>query len=105
MVISGMRSFQPFLSAVAFALALATVARATPVRFDLPAQPAAAALAAFAKQAGVEVLFSSDDLKSVKTTAVIGLFEPEEALRHMLRSTGFAPTRNTTGKWVIVRES
>jgi hypothetical protein len=52
-----MRSIKlPLLAALCAASVV--LARAKPVNFDLPARPAAAALLAFAKQAGVEVLFS-----------------------------------------------
>lgn len=83
---------------------LGLVARAAPVKFDLPAQPAAAALVAFAKQAGVEVLFSFDDLKQVPARAVVGTFEPKDALDVLLRGTGFVATRNAAGKFVVTRE-
>jgi iron complex outermembrane receptor protein len=86
------------------ALWLATVVTAaTPVDFDLPAQPAADALLAFSRQAGVEVLFSFDELKTVQSTAVAGQFEPDEALRRLLRDTGFAARRSFTGKYVVAR--
>ena len=81
-------------------IAAAVVARAAPVRFDIPAQSAADALIAFTKQASTEVLFSFDDLKKVRARAVVGEFEPEESLRLLLRGTGFAVTRNA-GKFVV----
>lgn len=79
-------------------------ARAAPVTFDLPAQPASAALMAFAKQAGVEVLFAFDDLKTVQANAVVGRHEPEDAIAALLRGSGFRATRNATGRFVVVRE-
>jgi hypothetical protein len=108
-----MRSISlPFLRFVAswFALAsafavLTTATFAAPVNFDLPAQPAAASLVAFARHAKVEVLFSSADLKNVRTNAVHGLHEPEQALALLLRGTGYSFARNSTGKFVILRES
>ena len=77
--------------------------RATPVQFDLPAQPAATALAAFARQAGVEVLYSFDDLKKVRSTAVAGAYEPEAAIALLLRGTGFKATQNSSRKFLVVR--
>jgi outer membrane cobalamin receptor len=81
----------------------AATARAKPVNFDLPAQSAATALMAFAKQAGVEVLFSYEDLKKVASAAVVGSFEPDTALTLLLRGTGFAATLKATGKFVVQR--
>jgi len=75
--------------------------RAAPVKFDLPAQPAASALLAFSKQAGVEVLFSYDELRKVRSNAVVGEFEPEAALAELLRGTGFAATRHGDGKFLV----
>lgn len=87
---------------------VATVAsprlRAAPVQFDLPAGPAVSALAAFVRQAGVEVLYASNDLKNITTNAVVGAFEPDVALERLFRATGFVSTRNGSGKFVIVRE-
>lgn len=92
------------LAVCLFAWFAPAAARGEPVKFDLAAQPAAAALAAFAKQAGVEVLYSFEALQAVRTNEVVGSFEPEEALARMLRGTGFVGTRIARGKFVIVRE-
>lgn len=79
-------------------------ARGAPVQFDVPEQPASSALMMFAKQAGVEVLFSFDELKKVQANAVAGAHEPEEAIALLLRGTGFKATRNAMGKFVVVPE-
>lgn len=91
----------PLLAACGFLLAAA--GRAAPVDFNLPAQSAPEALLAFSQQAGVEVLFSSDDLRTVTTGAVVGRHEPEDALIRLLRNTGFAARRRPTGKFVVTR--
>lgn len=79
-------------------------ARAAPVRFDLPAQPASAALVAFARQAGVDVLFAFDELKQVQANAVQGVHEPEAAIALLLRNTGYKANRNAAGKFVVLPE-
>jgi outer membrane receptor protein involved in Fe transport len=84
-------------------IALALVARATPVDFDLPAQTADQALLAFSQQAKVEVLYSFDELQAVPTPALQGRFEPEEALARLLSNTGFAARRSRPGKFVVAR--
>jgi iron complex outermembrane receptor protein len=76
-------------------------ALAEPIDFNLPAQPAADALLAFSKQAGVEVLFSYDRLAKVTSPAVAGRFEPDEALVRLLEDTGFTARRNGRGKFTV----
>ena len=80
---------------------LAATVLAAPVNFEVPAQPAPAALLAFSHQAHVEVLFSHDELSPVTTNAVQGKFEPEDALNRLLRNSGFAARRSLLGKFVI----
>lgn len=82
----------------------AGAARGDPVACDIPAQPAAQALLALAKQAGVEVLFSFDELNQANANAVQGCCEPDEAIARLLRGTGFAAERDAAGRFVIVRE-
>ncbi|MDB6166166.1 MAG: btuB 2 [Lacunisphaera sp.] len=84
---------------VAILLPLSTIA--APVDFNLPAAPVAETLLAFSKQARIEVLFSFDDLSRVTSTAVAGRYEPEDALAHLLRDTGYAARRNRTGKFTV----
>jgi len=77
------------------------LARAEPVAFDLPAQPADSALLALCKQTKIEVLFSFDDLHRVQSTAVIGRYEPAAALNRLLQDTGFAARPIGRGKYAI----
>lgn len=76
---------------------------AKPAEFEIPAQPATEALLAFSRQAGVEVLFSFDELRTVQSAAVTGQLEPDDALRRLLRDTGFSARRSLTGKYVVAR--
>lgn len=76
---------------------------ADPVAFDVPAQPAAAALLEFSRQSGVEVLFPSDELRGVTAAAVHGPLEPETALTRLLADTGFSARRSRAGKFVVTR--
>lgn len=80
---------------------LPLLAVAEPIQFNVPAQPAASALLEFSKQAKVEVLFSFDGLSRVTSGAVIGWFEPDDALARLLRDTGFAARRNGNGKFTV----
>jgi len=74
---------------------------AAAANFNLPAQPAAEALLAFSQQANVEVLFAYDELRTIRSTPVVGRFEPVDALLRLLRDTGFTARRNAAGKYVI----
>jgi iron complex outermembrane receptor protein len=87
----------------ALALLLPAWLQATPVTFDLPAQPAGRAILAFSEQGQVEVIFSSDDLRSVESAPVVGSYEPADALALLLKPTGFAARRNLRGKFVVTR--
>jgi outer membrane receptor protein involved in Fe transport len=94
-----------FLPALVFHLllfSLGATLRAAPVTFDLPAQPAGQAVLAFSQQAQVEVIFSTDDLRSVQSAAVVGPHEPAAALTLLLAPTGFTARRNLRGKFVLV---
>jgi iron complex outermembrane recepter protein len=83
-------------------LALTATAAAAPVKFDIPAQSAAAALIVFSKQSGFDVLYSFDDLQAVRSHAVVGDYEPDDALAELLSGTSFTATRNG-GKFVVVK--
>lgn len=98
-----MRPLHPFIRLVAFISFLATAGsvRAEPLAFDIPAQPGDTALLAFSKQAGVDVLFSFDELHRVQSVATQGRFEAEEALSHLLQHTGYMARRNGRGKYVV----
>jgi len=99
---SGLRRIIPALASL---LCLASALWATPVTFDIPAQAAPTALMAFARQAQTEVIFSADDLASVRASEVMGTYEAEAALGLLLRDTGFIHRRNTSGKFVVTRPS
>ena len=80
---------------------LPVLIRGEVMEFNLPAQPVASAVLAFARQAKVEVLFSIDENVRGQAAAVTGRFEPEEALARLLHGTGFAARRNRQGKFVL----
>jgi iron complex outermembrane recepter protein len=82
---------------------LPTLVFGAATNFNVPSQSAAQALLQFSQQAGVEVLFSFDDLRAAQSTAVAGNFEPEEALNRLLRDTGYYARRSSRGKFVVTR--
>lgn len=72
----------------ALSLIAEAVLAAAPVRIDIPAQPAPAALRAFAAQADMQLLYEYEAVKSAHTNRLVGRFGKEEALRLLLRGTG-----------------
>ncbi len=79
------------------------VACAEPLTIDVPAQPADLALLALSSEAHIEVLFSSSDLHQKTSTAVVGRFEPAEALARALRGTGYEARATSPGKFAVLR--
>ncbi len=79
------------------------LACAAPIEFNLQAQRGDAALLSFSRQAGVEVLFSSEELRAVETRPVEGKMEPEEALKRILEGSGFTARKSLRGKFVVLR--
>ncbi|WP_347901174.1 TonB-dependent siderophore receptor [Pseudomonas purpurea] len=75
----------------------ATQANATPVDVDVPAQSLGSALQQLGQQANLQVLYSPDSLQGLKSTAVSGHLEPEQALNTLLLGSGitFQLTGNT----------
>ncbi len=74
------------------------------IEFNLPSQTAAHALLAFSKQTKIEVLFSFDALRQVRSTAVQGRLDPVAALKQLLRGTGFSPRSNGRDRFVVTSE-
>ena len=81
------------------------VVRAEPVTFDVPKQEADRALLVLSRQAHLEVLFSYDDLHRETSTAVVGRYEPADALRRLLRGTGYDARATGVGKFVVARSA
>ena len=71
--------------------------------FDVPAQPAATGLAAFARQADVQVLVSANDAQGRRTNAVRGAYPVAQALRLLLDNTGLVAQATGPQTWTIVR--
>jgi outer membrane receptor protein involved in Fe transport len=75
---------------------------AAPAVFRVPVEPASRAILDFAQQARIEVLFPYDQLQRVKSAAIDGSYEPEEALTRLLQGTGFVARKNGRGTFVVV---
>lgn len=83
-------------AASALALLTPTLAMATPsmakdaaaVQFRIPAQPVQSALALFARQSGLQILFPYDQVAGLRAQAVTGTMTPEAALAQLIAGTG-----------------
>lgn len=75
-------------AALVATLLTASPALAQTARFDVPAQPAATAVPAFAAQANLRILVSASLAEGVQTNAVAGQMDPRAALEQMLKGTG-----------------
>ncbi len=56
-------------------------------QFDIPAQPLAAALRAFAEQSGLQLAYSTEELAGITSAAVTGRLSAERALNALLAGT------------------
>ncbi len=90
------------LLASASIVALGTAAYAE--SFDVPGGSLKAVLDAYAAQAGVQLVVSSDAVRGIKSEGVHGNFTADEALSHILAETGFNAHHRPSGALVIVRD-
>lgn len=56
--------------------------------FHLPAEAAVDAIPAFAQQSGMHILANVQDLSGIRTNAVQGTFDPDQALARLIAGTG-----------------
>jgi iron complex outermembrane receptor protein len=83
---------------------LGTAASAAPSArlFDVPSSPAETALRRFARQADVQLIFDPDIVAGVRTRALIGRFDPAEALAAILTGTPLHVVRDpVTGAFAV----
>ena len=84
-----MHPSQPLRAALALGLALQIhAAIAQSAAFDIPAQPLAPALAALARQAGLQLVFASELAQGRQAPAVQGTRDVADALRALLAGSG-----------------
>ncbi len=76
------------LAAIDVSTAIAQIAEPTMLGADIPAQPLAEALAAFARQTGLHVVYVFEVVRDKKSNAVPAGLSAEEALARLLQGTG-----------------
>ncbi|HTO39646.1 MAG TPA: STN domain-containing protein, partial [Rhizomicrobium sp.] len=72
--------------------------------FNVPAGDLKSALDTYARQAGVDLVVSSNAVKNVKTAGVRGDIAPDEALSRILKGTGFGVYRQSSGALGITQK-
>lgn len=83
--------------------ALASLLQASPQSFNIAEQSGDKALLAFSEQAGVEVLFSSEELSRLRTPRMSGQYEPKQALDLLLKGSGYEASTNGGKKFIVKR--
>ncbi|MBB5051840.1 MAG: STN domain-containing protein [Afipia sp.] len=73
-----------------------------PLAFDIPAQPLAAALHAYSRKVGVQVLYDSRSASGQQSVAIQGYFAPDEALIRLLGNTDLDVRRARTDAITLV---
>ena len=87
----------------ACALAICSPATAQTRTFNVPAGELRTALGAYARQAGVQLIYRTDDIRGARTGGARGALTAEAALEQVLRGTGFRVRRDASGAIAIVR--
>src|SRR5262249_5875140 len=98
-----MRMLKSILAGGACALALAGAAMAQTRDFDVPAGDLKAALDAYARQAGIEVIYRTDDVRGAKSHGAHGALSPKAALAEILAGTGLEVREGQNGALAVVR--
>src|SRR4029077_17737430 len=90
------------LAAVACVISISAHAMADPAeQIDVPAGDLIPALESLEKQAAIELVFQPDQLKAFHTKGVKGMFEPEAAIKILLKGTPLELRTDPTGAMVI----
>lgn len=93
------------LTGGACALALASAAAAQTRTFDVPSGELRGALDAYMRQAGVQLIYRSEDIRGLRTSGVRGAADAEAALRRLLEGTDLTVQRDSSGALAIVRQT
>lgn len=70
--------------------------------FNIASQPAANAIPAFARQAGVQIIVPSSTLRGVRTPAITGSQDTRQALRRLIAGTGLE-VASDNGSTIVLR--
>ena len=94
-----------FLLFAAASLTIGTTsAEAMEMDFNIPAQALSSALKTFAEDTGLQMLYSSDTVKGIRSNGVNGKHQPKEALDILLSNTGLS-FKFTDSNTVVVQNN
>jgi outer membrane receptor protein involved in Fe transport len=93
------------LTAAVSVVAIATPAQAQQRQFNIPAGPLADALDAFVAQSGAQLIYQGSELKSARSPGAVGRMDPAEALKLILKGTGYTSVQDSSGARAIVRRA
>lgn len=71
------------------------------IQFDIPAQPLADALQAFARVSRQQVVFDHDAVAGRYSRALSGAYTEQDALRRLLEESGIEFRRGSRGVWLV----
>lgn len=91
----------PALCALALTMPLMAQAQAQVVEFNIQAQPLGSALQEFGRQTNLQVLYSPDEVKGLRSNEVRGNLDPTTAIARMLQGTGI--NYDLQGSTVVLR--
>src|SRR5690606_23134932 len=95
------RPLRALLLSLACSAALVAQAQTAP-RLDIPAGDLAAALDAYARQTGTQLVYRADQLQGARSAGLQGQAATPQALDALLRGSGFRAQRDPSGAVVIV---
>lgn len=99
------KSLRAIMTGTVCAFVLAGAAAAQTVSFNVPAGDLQSALDAYARQAGVQLIYRVEDVRGLSTDGVSGDVDAAEALNRLLARSGLAVHRDSSGAIAIVRQS
>lgn len=97
------RIFKSALVGTVAALALAGSAFGQVRSFDVPAGDLKVALDTYIRQAGVQLIYRTEDVRGKSTRGVHGALAPEPALEQLLAGSGVVATRDRSGAIVVAK--
>ncbi len=86
-----------YAALLAGSMLAASPTAAQAVTFNIPAQSVGAALDAYARQAGVKVLFPYDGLNAITSRPLVGTYDRNQALARLIEGTGLEIVRGSDG--------
>lgn len=89
------------VGAIAASISLTSPAAAQSKSFNIPPQAASSGIQVFARQAGVQVLSTRNDIRDKRTNGVRGTMDVDAALRQLLDDTGLVALNTGASTYTI----